>query len=805
MNYMFDLKYAWRLLIKSWGHSLLCVLVVGLSLGLSLWSYALIYSQALKPMGFPGSDRWFSVQIAEDATTKAAARVDAYTFQEIRKGVTDADYLGAYATRNALLSEGQESVSLRASAITPRLFAATKAKPQLGRMFNDADAEPGAAPVVMLSHDTWKNYFAADPAIVGKQARIDARPVQIVGVMPEGFFAFQDFAVWMPLQQTPLIGPSDSADVLTPMIALRDGQDVEALTKSMQTVVSTVNKAHPALFKADRSVELIKGRLMFNHSSITIISVIALLAQAVLLLGCVNISLVFLARFLERSRELALRTALGASRGRLMRQSLLETMLIVLLGLLLGWVLARFGVEWTRGISNFTSQILARGRSGNQLSLDGGDLLVALAVAVVVWLLSTLMPASRIAKQDAAIALAGTGKGAAVRGSAKGAAILVGLQVLVSSLVLMICGNLVLAIQQEAAKPTGLDSAGVTVSVFPTEFDDRYPTGTERQRYWDDLRASVGEKLRGAEIGYASTVPSSPADVAVAVESQQAATNQGEQTLPVMAVSENYFDLLGIRLRSGRLLDSTDNASTNAVAVIDEKTAQRFWPGQNAIGKRIQLTPADNGPWLTVVGVVSKVTGQLYAPDTGIVYRSIRQAAPKEFHAVVRHDGTGDHRVALRAAAYAVDRDLPLHNLQKLDDYMTVASSRFKSISSVFLAITLITGLLAATGMFGLISRSVAQRTQEVGIRRALGATKRESVSMFLRQGAIYLGVAVLGMGLGVVVTAMISSIVTNALDSVVPVAIGVFALMSLVIFAASYLPTRRAVALEPGDALRYE
>jgi hypothetical protein len=198
MNLWLELKYAWRLLNKSWGYSLMCATVVALSVALAVWTYVMAYSQLWKPLGFPGSEHWYSVQIASVAGATARPSVDAYTYQEMIEHNRSADYLGAYMNSPVILSEGQASTTLRGAAISPRLFTATRVPPLLGRTLAVADGQPAAAAVAILSFDTWRNYFAADPAIIGKTARIGSAPVQIVGVMPKDFFAFQDFEIWLP-------------------------------------------------------------------------------------------------------------------------------------------------------------------------------------------------------------------------------------------------------------------------------------------------------------------------------------------------------------------------------------------------------------------------------------------------------------------------------------------------------------------------------------------------------------------------------------------------------------------------------
>ncbi|HEX2120255.1 MAG TPA: ABC transporter permease [Thermoanaerobaculia bacterium] len=808
MNLWFDLKYAARLLNKSRGYSLMCASVVALSVGLAVWTGALAYSQMFKPLGFPGSERWYSVQIAADATARARPGVDAYTYQELLKHNRSADHLGAFANQAVVLSEGEATTSLRGAAVSPRLLAAARVAPILGRTFDESDGRTGAAAVAILGFDAWQNYFAGDSAIVGKTARIDAAPVQIIGVMPRDPLVFDDYEVWLPLRMPVLARPHESAMTLFPLIVLRENQNLDSILSEMKPVVADVNGDHPKLFNAARSVALIPAHRMFTHNVTPIIAMMSLMAAGVLLLGGVNISMMFLARLLERSRELALRTALGASRPRLLRQCLLETALIVLLGLVAGYGLAALGVRWTHGISGFMEQVLATGRSTNLPVMRPFDLLVAVISAVAVWLLSTLIPAWRISRQDAAVVLAGSGKGASVRGSNKSVGLLVGLQVVISCLVLVTCGNVVLAVHNETNKPNGLTTAQVMVSTFPTVFDARFSDATLRLRYWEDLAAAIANKVPGAEVAFTTAPPTRPVRVPATIETQQGTDDRGTLTLPLTVVSENYFNLMGVTLRSGRLFDSTDNSASLNVAIVDEKMAARYWPDQDVLGKRVQLNSTDNAPWLTIVGVVSSVPGAAYRPDAdiGSIYRPLRQAVPPAFQVLVKLPRTAaEPRAALRAAAFSVDRDLPLHNLQMLDDYLAAIKLSSTAMIPVFTAIALITALLAASGLFGLISRSVAQRTQEVGIRRALGATTWRATSMFLRQGALYLSVAIVGLGLGVMVMPLLSRVFPNILDHAVPVTAGVVLLMAAVISTASYLPPRCAVALEPGDALRYD
>jgi putative ABC transport system permease protein len=806
MNLWFDLKFAWRLLLKSPGYSLLCTVVVALSVGLALWSFVALYNSMLKPLPFPGSARWLSVQIAPKATATGNPDLDAFTYQEVRRHSRTARHLGAFAGRAAVLSEGQASTSLRAAAISPSLLAAMQIPPYAGRLFTAADSQIGAAPTVILSFDMWQHYFAADPGIVGKQARINGEPMQIVGIMPQDYLVFQDFELWLPLPLDTLTGPGDSTLTLSAFVALDSGQNVTTLLNEMQSGIAAVNKSYPELFDAGRHVELYPAHIMYFHDNVPIMGTLNFLAAAVLLLGCLNIGMIFFARLLERNRELALRMALGASRWRVLQQCLLESVFVVLAGLLLGIALAALGLRWADGMGEFGNRIQALGRSPDFV-MRPVDLLVAATAAVVIWLLSTLIPAWRIAKQDAAAVLAGGGKGVAGVGDGRSAGLLVGLEVAVSSMVLVACANVVFSVIAAGDKPAGLDFTRVMITTDSTVFDARYPQPTMRLRYWDALAAAIRSRMPGAEVAYSTLAPTGREKVWVSIEHAQGTNRQGRLMLPLTTVSDNYFDLLGIRLRSGRLFDSTDNSTSLGVAIVDENVARHYWPGQEALGRRIKVSSGGNDPWLTIVGVVSHVRGRPNSDEAvSYIYRPLRQVAPSAFRVLVKLPTTAaDSRAVLRGAAFAVDRDLPLRNLQTFADYLAALDLEYKSLGPAFSAIAVITVILAATGLFGLISRSVARRTQEVGVRRALGGTPWQITAMFLRQGALYFCIGIVGGCLGIMVTDFLDATIGNVLIHGVWVTLSVFVFIALVIFVASWLPTRRAVALEPADALRYE
>ncbi len=804
-NLLFDLKYAFRLFLKSPGNSLLCIIVVALSVGLSLFVYVIDYNMFLKPLPFPDSGRWQSLQMSQKDSDPFRANIDAYTYQQLAGRVSSVEEIGAFSRQATVLSEGEASTRLRGVEITPKLLGATGAKPMLGRLFSASDAEPGAARSLILSYTTWQSYFAADPGIIGKQTKLDGEPVRIIGVLPEDFFAFQDFEVWTPLQVQNIARPQDSDTVLSPIVVLKDGQSSESALQSMQAIVDDVGKDNKSVFGTERKLALFPANRMYTHGNIAVVAMASLIASAVLLLGAINISLIIFTMLLERARELALRTALGSTRMRLIRQSLMQSGFMVVIGLVVGCLLAAMAVGWAHGLLDFTARLQAAGRDPNELILRHGDLLIAAAVAALLWIASTTIPAYRLSKLDPAKNLAGTGKGGiATRGSNRMASILVGFQVFVSSLLLVVCANVVLAVNKELSKPIGVQEDARIISTFPTEFDAEYGDQSRRISYWDQLAAAIRQKIPGAETAIATATPTAPDDVPAILADRADDARDGTMQIPLSTVSENYFSLLGIKLVRGRLFGSTDDANSANVVVIDQRAADAYWPGRNPIGQRIRLNPNENGAWVEVIGIVSPVSGP-YPTTPGVVYRPIRQVVPNAFQVLVKLPaGSTAGREDIQAAAFSVDPDLPLHNLQMLDEYL-VALNSYKSLVPGFSGIALVLLTLAATGLFGLIGRSVAQRTHEIGIFRALGSSKKAVILKLLKQAAIFLFIALIGGCVGIMMTTGMSATISNVLDGVVPVTLGVLLLIALIIFASAFIPGRRAVTMEPGDALRYE
>ncbi len=809
MNLWFDLKYAWRLLLKSPLHSVLCIGVVTLSVGLAILIYACAYGAWLKPLDIPGSQRWFVIHAAKDATTVPTVHtLDAYTYQELLKRNRTVKHLGAVSMRPGVLSEGQVSVNLRTYAISPSLLAAAQVAPYLGRVFADAEAHPDSAAVAILSFEAWANYFASDPAIVGKHARINGKPTQIVGVLPKGFSLGMWADLWLPLEKVNLT-PAAEAMPVEPFISLEPTQTRAAVLQEMNASVDLLNQAYPERYTPGRHITVHPAHRAMTDVGNVMIVLLSIMTLGVALLGSMNIGMIFFARLMERSRELALRNALGASRWRLLCQCLLESSVVVLLGLVLGVTFGALGVSWLHNGFTLLSKDNAYVNAA-EFVMRGQHVVVAVMAAIGIWLLSTLVPAWRIAQQDAAQVLAGSGKGMSNRGRAKGASFLVGLQVMISCLVVVVCSNAVLSEREGIKKPKGFTMTQIVVSAQPTTFNAAYAESVKRLQYFDALTASTKMQLKGAEVGFSTAVPTSDTfAVPMAVETQDARAVRDVPVLRLLCVSANYFKILGISLRRGRWFDSTDNDAALNVAIVDEQLAQRYWPNQDPLGKRIQLNPADNGPWLTVVGIASHVGNSGLGSFADRVYRPLRQSVPNAFVVIAKlpnplRPQDADTHAALKAAAFAVDRDLPLNGVQSLRQLFEDRESR--GPRDVYAVIAIVTAFLAATGLFGLISRSVELRTQEVGVRRALGATQWQVTALFLRQGVVHLAVGVvLGGGLGIIASSSLSSLYPDMLNHVVLVTLCVLFGVPAVIFAASYLPTRRAVALEPGDALRYE
>ena len=833
-NLFFDLRYAVRMLLRSPGFSFIAVATMALGVGATTAIYSVIDATLLHPLPYPNPAEL--VRIQDDLSGVGAQNVgisvpewrdlqNSGIFQSVSVSGTGADV-------NLTGSEQPERLSYK--HVTPNYFAVLGVDAQLGRTFDPHDATPGFNLEAMISDELWRREFGADPHIVGKALRLDNDVYHVVGVMPRGFRDLGSTSeerkteTWLAagMAGLPFPPPLRGTRLQSRAVArLRPGLSIAAAQEHLDALVASLKKQYPGDYppQAAWTIRLIPlsesvvGSV--RQSLILLFGAVAL----VLLIGCVNVANLLLARASARGREVAVRQALGATRTRLIRQFLTESLLLFLLGGIAGFAILFFARKFLLALIPENLPHL------NDISINWGVLVFALAVSVTAGTVFGLAPAWLMSRFDLIGTLRQEGRGSiGSLGRARARQILV-ISELALSLVLMVAAGLLLRSFWDLFKVQpgfNPDRVMAIQTWLPGPNDpgaDIYRTATQESVLVREiLRRS--RNLPGVEeagIGDVAALPlghSQPSPLPLIREGPNTNDDTMENDAPVIdgpIVSPEYFHLLGMPLLRGRLFSDQDLEDTPQVAVINQAAARTYWPNQDPLGKRVRLRPDSREPlssakpaWTTIVGVIADArTESLADPVIPQIYRSVYQRPLKDLIVFLRGQlDPGTISGQMREQIQSVDAELPVFHAQTLDDVLSSSLSvrRFSMEMVASFAATAL--LLAGLGIYGTISYVVNEQRREIAIRLALGAQRGNILKMVLRRG---LGLAAAGAGLGMAAALFVSHLMAGLLYGVSPNDLPTFAGVTLVLTAvalgASYIPALRAMRLDPITTLHSE
>jgi putative ABC transport system permease protein len=727
------------------------------------------------------------------------------------------------------LTGSEQPARVRLLIVAPNYFELLRVKPQLGRGFNPSDHSPGFVGEIVISDSLWKRAFGADPHILDRSVRMDTDLYRIVGVMPPGFDApgrtaeERNIEIWAatsfygaPMADHPR---RSGRNLPTAIARLKPGLTIAAAQKRIDALGDSLQKQFSADYPEQNAWRIhlvpLKDKIVGNVRQ----SVVLLFAAVglVLLISCVNIANLLLARASARGREMALRQALGASQARLMRQLLTESLLLSLLGGVAGLAIL-FAVKDL--LLRFVPDDLPR---LNEISISWSVLLFALCASVFSGVIFGLAPAFQASRLDLQQALKQEGQGSA--GSVQRARTRCGLVIteFALSLVLMIAAALLLHSFWDLLNVrTGFNTRNVltvrTRMPYPNDASvDKYATASQEAPFVQELIRRFAS-LPGVEevaIGDPATIPLDQTGhelnvleghVYVTFEGQK--VDQQKPTVVQRArVTPGYFHLLGLTLVRGRLFNEFDNDTAPQVAVVNDAFARTYWPNENALGKRFKSTRPD-APWITVIGVIANArTESLAQADVPQLYLNLYQTGAKHLAILLRgHLNTARIADEVRTQVQALDSTLPVFGAQTLTETVSASLSQRRFSLEVIALFALTALLLASIGVYGVISYLVTERTREIGIRLALGAQKKNILRVILQQG---FQLAVAGAAIGIVCAVIVSHLMASLLYGVKPTDPlsfgGVAALFVGVALLACYLPARRAMKIDPMVALRHE
>lgn len=808
-----DLRFALRGLAKTPGFTAIALLTLALCIGANSAIFSVVNAVLLKPYPWPDSERLVYVYNTYPNIGLQNAGTSIPDFVERREGVSGFADAAIFHGRGFNLASDGEPERIAGLRASPSLFTTLQSGPMLGRVFTADDAKPGADRVVVLSHALWKNRFGGSAAILGQTVRLNTEPYTVIGVMPEWFyFPTPRVQLWVPFTITEQQLQQERGNEYSQAIArLKPGATLEAVQRDLDAIQAANAEKFPQsrdFWKSagfggraggflEQNVANIRGMLWLVQAGVV----------AALLIGCANVASLLLARAIARERELAIRAALGASRGKLMRLLLTESVLLFLGGGLCGLLVAWWDLS---ALGSLGVATLPRA-FGVELDVTvfGFTLLCALLTGVGFGAL----PAWSAAKGDAATALKEAGaRGSAGRRTHFTRAALVVTEIALAVMLLSTAGLLVRSFERMQQENPGFAPDGIItaqLSLPPAKYDQPEKRLAFADAMLGRLRAMPGVTSAGATnvlpfTGSNSSGSYSSPDI---VRPPGAPLPHAQQR----TVDSDYFRTLGFTLLRGRYFDATDHAAAQKTIIVDRLLADKYWPGQDPLGKRISrgANTTDPNNQAVIVGVVAPIKFQSLEEDVKkeTIYYPFTQQPGTNLVVVARTAGDPARlAAAVREAVKAADPDLPVFDVkpmrQRMDD---VAQTRRAPmvLLSLFSAVAL---LLAALGVYGVLAFSVTQRTSEFGVRIALGATSGSIAGLVLRQGAwlVACGVAI-GLGGYLALSRVIGQLlygVTATDPAALAVAPVVLALAALV---ACLLPVVKAVRVNPIEALRAE
>jgi len=800
-----DARHAVRLLLKSPAFSITAIAILGLGIGANAAIFSVVNAVVLRPLPFPDSSRIVRVWHTpprEQFSGLTRFSVSPANYLDWRAQNTAFERLAAYKARPANLTGRGEPDALEAAAVAPDFFDALGAPPLLGRLLGRGDDEPDRSHVVVLGEAVWKTRFGADAGIVGRSIQLNGEPYTVVGVM-SGRVKFPDWAdLWVPLvwdAEERAVRGNHNYRVIG---RLKPGVDLGRAQAEMTTISQRLEQQYPADNKGWGAIVLPLHDALVSDVRPGLLVLLGAVA-CVLLIACANLANLLLARVLGRARELAIRAAVGAGRARIVQQLLVESTLLAVAGGAIGLLAA----NWTVGliVKSFGASL----PRAAEVALDGRVLLFTFSIALLTGIVAGVAPAWRMTRGDANEALKqGLGRGGSHAGERRVRNVLVTSEVALALMLLIAAGLLIRSLWQLRAVDPGIDPRNVVTMTIALP-EAKYPTPERFMRFFDDTLRRV-RALPGVES--ASAIDSLPvggggSTQPVAIDGEPARPLSEQPEVPVRNVMQGYPATIGMRVLEGRDFAESDRVGRPLVALVSASTARRFWPNQRAIGRRLTLGLLSNDV-REVVGVVSdvKVNG-LGDSESHTIYVPAMQVPSPGLSLVVRSALPSQTIVAsVVGAVHAVDAEQPVVEVLTMDEVIgeSIAQQRFAMrLLTGFAALAL---LLAGIGIYGVLSYTVRQRVQEIGIRMALGAASGDVVRMVLIEG---LKPTLAGLALGVAGAAALGRVLTSLVFGVTPRDATTFGVVSMVVLAVGLLaclvPAYRATRVDPLQALRAE
>ena len=813
-----DVRFAVRGLFRSPAFTAIAVLTLALGMGANTAIFSVVYSVLLRPLAYAEPDRLISLRAAYSETGAQDIPASQPEYHDYLQGVRSLQDLAAVYPISINLTGLGDPQRIQASVVSHNYFRVLGVAPAMGRDFTPDDDRGQIGYVVVISHDLWRKRFGGDPGVIGKTVRLDDDPMTIIGIMPRGFrhvleSGASPMEVWAPIaldNPDPEFLNARNARVYDLIGRLRPGRTVEDAQAELAVLTARLREQYPQNYPEAQGWHPVAQPLAEQVVGDVRPALLVLLGAVgfVLLIGCANVANLLLARATVREREIALRTALGGSRGRLVRQLLTESLVLAVIGGGVGLLLAAWG---SSALGRLVALYLPRaGEIELSLPVLGFTAFLILLTGVVFG----LIPALQASRADLQGVLKDAGRGSAGTPRTRMRAALVVAEVAVALMLLAGAGLMLRSFQRLMAVEYGFDPDRLlTLQVWLPVPNDRskgrYQTHAQRRSFYERALAAV-EAVPG--VRSAALISQLPLrgryDARLMIEGRPAAADDPPVVAEARLVSPNYFETMGIPLLAGEPLPEPMDSLSNRSILVNRTMAEKYWPGADPIGRRLRWFGGD-GPWLTVVGIVGDVRQiGLADPPKEELYSSYRAVSSNEMSMVVRTGGDDPERLgaAITGAIRSVDPEQPVFSVMSMERLIENASAERRISMVLLLLFAAMALLLSALGIYGVMAYTTTQRRHEIGIRLALGAGAPDVLRLVVGQG---MRLVLIGLAAGLLGAWLLSRALSSQLYGITaqdPLTYATVAvLLGSVALLATWVPARRATRVDPMISLRVE
>ena len=805
-----DFRYALRLLAKRPGFTILTTTVMAVGIGLSVYLFSFLNTMAYKPLPFKDSESLVMIDKVQNGLYLNGGNLDLHDFHQIRTEIKGISEVSTLTETSVNVSSREGARRYNATMIEPNLFHMTRTKPALGREFTESENIAGANAVTIIGYDVWQNQFAGDPEVLGQSMRINGISNEIVGVMPQGYYFPRNSEIWLPMREDPTKLERGEAGNYTGVFHMETGASIDSINLQMAVVMKRIEEKYP---KTNAGIGAFATTfpmsVMGNGGEVFLMSMYVV-AVLLLLLASINVGNLLLSRAIERSKETAIRVALGAPRSRLIGQMLWESILICTFGGIVGLLVAAWGLEITESITaTFTDD---KPFFWWKFGIDSYTMKIFFAFVLGTILVTGLLPAWKNSGGDFNSVLRDGTRGTLGKKAGRLNRILVISEVFLSMTVLIAAAVMIVGTYNAANADYGADT-GNTLTARVRLAVASYETPEKRAQFAKTLQSRLENSVGIGDVMLTSALPGDYTwGPTVAIDGKEYVNEASYPRANYIASLPGSLKRLGVSLIEGRYFGNQDDGLQKSTVIVTESFVKRHFGDDSAIGKRIRIaeTDEDEPRWLSIVGVVEHtIQGQSFnmASDTPTIFRPLTQTPRLNLTIAMRLKSSEAIAMrTLRKTLASIDTDLPAYLIKTYDEKIARNTAGIGFASKIFMLFGIVALVLASSGIYGVMSNTISQRTNEIGVKRALGANDERITRDFLNAGfKQLLWGAIPGVIAGGSLGFMLSQLMSTDNGTLVAILLTMTIIIGSVVMCATYLPTKRALAMEPAEALHYE